>query len=199
MARGPRLTTRVLECIAEVYTEHRDWQARQVHLEVNKRLGQRGPGLSAVQKQLAKIRRQDKLEPDPQDQPWSMATLGDHPIPPEALPAVLRVFRLQNDYGFDFTIRHAKWVARLSGILPDTRLLSTHAMRYAVGEEVARLMNRPYDSTYPDEILLKYIETGEYDYGPPLSPQEFVMKIRKKVQENYDREGSMKQEGSPQA
>lgn len=55
----------------------------------------------------------------PEDKPWSMATLDKHPIPPEAIPAVLACWKRRVQSGAILTIREAKWVSRLYALMVD--------------------------------------------------------------------------------
>jgi hypothetical protein len=98
MAKGPLVTDAVEVLIAAVYQKHPKWKAPVVRNEVdfhlhkdNPKLPPGWPSLSTVQKVLAKVRK--PRSPDPQEKPWSIATLGDYPIPPEALPKVLELWK----------------------------------------------------------------------------------------------------------
>lgn len=55
-----------------------------------------------------------KIKDTPQDRPWSTASLKDYPIPPEALPIVLELWKYRLNRTQSFTIREAKWASRLS-------------------------------------------------------------------------------------
>jgi hypothetical protein len=92
------------------------------------------------------------------DKPWSMATLDENPIPPEAIPAVLEVWKFRVARDEVFTIREAKWVARLSAKVKDKdkypRKLSKYASQYARLELIYQLIGRPFDSTRIDRELM---------------------------------------------
>lgn len=135
MPKGPIVTPAVEALIASVYQKHPKWKAPRVRNEVesilrkdNRNSPKGWPSLSTVQKTLATIRK-NLANPSPEDEPWSISTLNDYPIPPEALPKVLEEYRLHQvaknekpelDEALSrgawkvFTIRQAKWVARLS-------------------------------------------------------------------------------------
>ena len=151
--------------MAAVYRKHPKWRAREVRQEIDHilhascpELPRGWPGLSAVQKVLATIRR--PLPPDPLDKPWSTATLDSYPIPPEALSVVLMVWKSCIEKGQGFTIREAKWTARLSAVGQDTKLgqdierLFFYASRHARAELMFELIGRPFDSTGLDRSLM---------------------------------------------
>jgi len=91
---------------------------------------------------------------NPQDKPWNTATLDQYPIAPEVLSAVMKVSKYRIGKGSGFTIREAKWVSRLSGLLTDVDKLSYKAWQYARTELMFELMNRPFDSTVLDKLLM---------------------------------------------
>ncbi len=192
MAKGPIVTTKVEVLIASVYQKHPKWQAKDVHKEVslilrksNPKLPPGWPGLSTVQKVLATVRKNMKETPlDPQDKPWSMGTLNEYPIPPDAIPSVLKVwkFREEQTYKFNFegvevpeydrkslTIRQAKWVGRLSHVtMPgETGYLSTGyltmmATDYAETEQANELAGNP--GTYNTHAADAFITGLEWPY-----------------------------------
>ena len=101
-----------------------------------------------------------------------MATLDDYPISPEAVSTVLGVWRLHSKttalglpWG-DFTIRIAKWVARLSRVTVDEKGMAglsgvtefgriyALARLYAETEKLYQSINRPFDSTDLDHVLM---------------------------------------------
>ena len=168
MAKNPIITDEVEALIAQFHSRHPSWKAKDVQTRVSQVLHNRNPelplgwpGLSAVQKVLTTIRKSvNKLPDDPQDKPWSMATLNRPdipPIPPEALPAVLKVWKLRIDSeegNFSFSIREAKWAARLSTLITDTKELSTRASQYARTEILYQLIDRPFDSRGLDSLIM---------------------------------------------
>jgi hypothetical protein len=107
---------------------------------------------------LATVRRNAKESlNNPQEKPWSTASLDrpdSYPIPPEALPAVLKVWKSCIDKGRDFTIREAKWAARLSALEQDPERLFFLASRHARTELMFELIGRPFDSTGLDRLLM---------------------------------------------
>ena len=158
MAKGPPVTDEVKAIIASVYHKHRKWKAPVVQNEVscilrkdNPKLPPSWPSLSSVQKILAEVR---KVKDNPQDKPWSTATLDSYSIPPEAVPSVLKVWKFQIEKGDTFTIREAKWASRLSRLLEDIEKLSYKASQYARTELMFELIGHPFDSTELDRSLM---------------------------------------------
>jgi len=158
MAKGPIVTDAVQAIIASVYQKHPKWKASMVRNEVsdilrkdNPKLPSGWPSLSIVQKVLAPVRKKMKERPvDPQDKPWSMATLDQYPISHEALPAVIEAWKHR---AYTLTIREAKWVARFSAI-PEKDLW-WEAIQYAGMEYVyEQLIGQPFDSSKFDKDFI---------------------------------------------
>ena len=167
MAKGPIITNEIKVLIAKVHREHPKWKAPEVQREVsyivrkdNPKLPSGWPHLSAVQKVLAIVR---KPHLDPQDKPWSMAALDDYPIPPEVIPTVLKCWKYRvtlrehEHPAFrtkEFTIRDAKWVARLSGVITETSKLFIMARAYASLEFDYESISRPFNSLRYDYSIM---------------------------------------------
>ncbi len=175
MAKGPIVTAEVEALIASVYQKHPKWKAKEVHNEVssllrkeNPKLPSKWPSLSTVQKVLATFRKNIKETPiHPEDRLWSMGTLDEYPIPPDAIPSVVKVWKLREErllgplkagYSglrkFSLTIRQAKWAGRLAHIVEDIELLSQFADKYAAIEQVYQSLGHPFDSRALDYTLM---------------------------------------------
>ena len=113
------------------------------------------PQMEVLERKISKYRNQ--AEAGQQENPWSMATLDDYPIPPEAIPAVLDVwkFRVAREEGF--TIREAKWASRYSVLVTDMEDLSFIANLYAHTELMSVFIHRPFDSTVLDKLLMDLV------------------------------------------
>lgn len=196
MAKGPIVSEKVQEMIAEVCAAHTDWPAKRVKDEVASRLQNdpdssarhlRMPGLSYVQKKLQEVKLNLASRPPEVaelDRPFTLAALDKHPIPPEALPAVLRVWQQSIDgaegipdsdkqkydcacesmgvpqlrpYYPDrpMTVRMALWAARLSYVLRDPSSLRFMAGAYAQLQLIAEARGRTLDTRDYDEALLR--------------------------------------------
>ena len=136
-------------------------------------LGYDVPEIEVLERKISWYR--NHATDDPQEKPWSTATLdNNYPIPPEALPLVLKVWKLCIEKGQGFTIREAKWAARLSGLLVDIETLSYKASQYARTELLYQLIDRPFDSNNLDRLLmgLPVALTGIESLLPLLAEQE---------------------------
>jgi len=160
MAKGPLITDSIKALIASVHKKHPKWKALAVRSEVDyilhkdsPELPSPWPSLSAVHKVLADVKHNDN-KPSLEDKPWSTATLDRYPIPPEVIPVVLKVWKFRIENGDIFTIREAKWAARLSGLQQDIERLFFLASRHARTELMFELINRPFDSTELDRSIM---------------------------------------------
>ncbi|MFC2013364.1 hypothetical protein ACFLU8_00510 [Chloroflexota bacterium] len=151
------------------YLDHRDWVAEEIQKEVNDILRKRNPlvklnwpGLSAVQKILTNIRSRAKdIESEPEDRLWSVPSLAEHEIPPQALPAVLNVWALTLEQNFPpFTIREAKWVARLSCVIETPFSLWWWANAVAHKERVMKVTGSYHTDRELDSVLYTH-NTGK--------------------------------------
>jgi hypothetical protein len=153
MAKGPKITEEIMGQIARIYLAHRDWPAKKIQHEIHAQLRKKNPqippdwpGLSSVQKILAPIRTKDaemRSGSKGIDRPWSVVTLAEYEIPPEALPTVLKMavhFRQREEEGEGrrMTIREARWAARLSS-MEDLHKLFQTIQEYAEEEKVVEL------------------------------------------------------------
>ena len=181
MAGGPKITDKVEQLIIDAYLEHPDWVAKQVQEWVDnevrkKKLAVKGPGVSAVQKKLANYRTtlSKQTSHNTLRTPWSLGSLCQDDMSPEAILLVLAVQKFLRDQGDKpLTIPEAKWVARLSGFYGpklDTYALielSLWAQWYAARELAAKVANIPLDTTDSDlamaagriEVIAKYLGT----------------------------------------
>ena len=119
MAKGPIVTPDVEMLITDIHKQHPRWKAPMVRNEVESilRSSKRGlpegwPSLSKVQKVLAVIRKNEE-EGSEEDELWHIGTLKKYPIPPDALPHVIRFWLNSCRHGQKVTIRDAQWAARL--------------------------------------------------------------------------------------
>lgn len=144
MPRGAKLTPEVEALIIKVCIKYPELisKPKKIQEEVIRQLpdklkvwgGSNWPGRDVIQDRLRKKIRPNLEKRPPEvkrlDTPWSIGTLAQYPIPPEALSAVLRAFYAErrtdsatDEYfriGYEFgnetylTIRQALWIARLS-------------------------------------------------------------------------------------
>jgi hypothetical protein len=172
-------------------------QAAQMKLSKKGLVNARLPKKRAAQELIKETREQYEAMPEEekeQDLSWHMGTLTDHPIPPEALVVVLKIWKSRTKEGIGFTTREAKWASRLSGVIKDTKKLSQKASQYARTELMFKFIGRPFDSTLLDKelmglprgvssfedflhILAEQREDKNIKWAPPLSAVNQVRQI----------------------
>lgn len=108
---------------------------------------------------MNEISRARKFQTEPIDEPWSVGSIVQHPIPAEVLPVVLEV-QLRFPC---LSIREAMWVARLSTLVdklskdPQSEKrdsLFVWAVIYAAEEQVCNVANLPFDTRILDRVLV---------------------------------------------
>ena len=165
------IPTGVKAVIADIYQANPNQPAKVIQYKLKQRLGARVPGLSCVQKELAKIRLKDKrikkktaAEPVTEglDSPWSLGALVKYPISPEALPVILRVWQKclaeqEEGFGLPFTIRDALWVERLSRLFDSPEDIWGFASWYSIRERSCELVNLASHTLDLDTQLLKLL------------------------------------------
>jgi len=176
MAKGPKITTEIIKKIAGVYMDNPSWPAKTIQREVHAQLRKDKPGippgwpgLSTIQKILTITRTIDaKRRPESKrlDIPWTMDTLVEYEISPEALPTVLKMavhFRQKEGEGRRMTIREARWAARLSS-LKDLRKLHYYVKDYAKEEKVVELTGTDYlPENYLDYLFYRDLTNKSFN------------------------------------
>ncbi len=109
------------------------------------------PEKESIAKLISKVR--NHLE-SPLDEPWSLSSLVDYEIPPEALPAVMSAYkkRLKDN---QLTIREALWIGRLYSVIEPKDLVYDWASIYAVEEMINELSGKSFDSSKLDREMIK--------------------------------------------
>lgn len=121
MAKGPRITNEIRNKIASLFLEDRQRRAKEIQVKLSQLYGDKSPGLSAVQKELTKIRRNPNVSSE-LDKPWVLGALGKYDIPAEIVPTIIELLRSRNNSGeivgrSFLTIRQALWVTRLAPLM----------------------------------------------------------------------------------
>jgi hypothetical protein len=165
--RGPEVPDEVEVLIGQVYRRRLKVDpgvtAKEVMAEVHHLLQRDGkqlrhgwPGISKVQKVIGEIKSRVREYPtSPLDEPWSLGSMAEYPLPSEALPTVMASYRkclAENDV---LPIREALWIGRLYGAIEPKDLVSDWAFLYAMDEMVSEDLGRPFDSTRLDLELIK--------------------------------------------
>jgi len=98
--------------------------------------GWRAPSIGTLEKMISAIRNNT----EPVDEPWCIGVSSNYGIPIEATSDLLKILRKCLMFGRPFTIREAKWVARLRGIRDVDTILGL-AEGYALRERVWEMEN----------------------------------------------------------
>jgi hypothetical protein len=102
----------------------------------------RTPGIRKTQNILMLARKELEKRSEEQkelDTPWTVGSAIRHGINPEAMPAVLRVWRLNMAAGIQLTVREARWVAQLYALFSNIHELREFASQYASAEQIYEL------------------------------------------------------------
>jgi hypothetical protein len=162
-----------IEClIYEKATTYRNRPRKALAIELYKfikeEMGEVPPTEETIIKMVSEARHIDHF---PEDELWSLATLERYPIEPEALPAVLKVWVYHEEHyweevseekepGMQFSIRDAKWAARLYSVTNDIETLTVLAKNYSFLEKVAKALGFVFDSTELDLTVYSHM-TGD--------------------------------------
>lgn len=178
MAKGPYLTPKVNDLIAEIYRKDRQIKAPKARELLLKRMKAEGldeifgpnfPGVSTVSNKLKEYRDKDEArspESKELDKPWTIGSLAKYPIPPEALPLVISTYEkcLLEAFSEDWkvSIREALWIGRLYKILEIYH--ARHVIPFRNAEEealVLKLGHRPegYQGTKLEDVILDWAYT----------------------------------------
>jgi len=217
MARGIVINKNVEALIADVHFKHPYYGATKIRREVLKRLHDPNdqfyyqeyddpdwPRVSAVQKKLSDIIQNEEKKPPnlkELDKPFSLGALVKHPILPETLPVVMRVWAQYLKQGDTLTIREALWFSRLSGVLSEFEKVGDKNWNllnlvpyYAVRERAYEAIGVDIDPSDLDIIVLKLLKLIEWE--PPPFTDYFLRKIRViTVNEDSNQPEDQKKEG----
>jgi len=171
MAKGAHLIPEVKKLIAQIYLEHPDYGPTKIHKELlermkriglDKNFGSDWPSMSAVGKVLTDIRKTDNArlpELKGLDSPWSLSSLAEYSIPPEALPTVMSLYKKRLAEDDVLRIRDVLWVARLYKLIDPPDLVWDWASLYALEEMVSEIQGEPFNSS---ELDLEMISNPYY-------------------------------------
>lgn len=115
------------------------------------------PKLRKVQDILKDVRKRESEPPKEQQVQhglWDMRSLDYFPLPSQSIPSVLQVWRYSTNLDEPFTIRQAKWTARLCFHITDVAELWLASRRYATEEELSLLSGHPMNSYLLDSRLV---------------------------------------------
>lgn len=172
MAKGFLITPEVETLIVSTYHCNPKRKPREVRMVVRNillgkskerpellpKLKAEWPSLSSVRGKIKKAKLSG-ANPDSKDKPWSMAALGDYPIPADAMPTVMSIYKRVLAGDRELTIREVQWIARLYRIFDDLDLIWDWAWQYAMSEWVDEISHKPFDTT---ELDLELVRNPQY-------------------------------------
>jgi hypothetical protein len=142
--------------------------AYEIHKELIQIGEDRTPKPSTIEKQISKYRNH-LTSPLGLEAPWSLGVSAqpEYGISPEATSALLAVWNYCLAIGHAFTIREARWVARLrpafDGRYNPTGELFAYAYEYAIRERICKILNKQIDTADLDaELFIKERERYVY-------------------------------------
>lgn len=147
MAKGPYITEKTRILIADILLRNPKLVAKEVHAQVEKIMGNSSPGISAVQKEITKLKkRRVELPPSGMDKPWSIGCLKKYNFSPGIIPVLIEEqrHRMENTNEIlrqRLTIREAQCMDRLYPLV-----MEYYLKNYT--EELDALNKRPIHKTY---------------------------------------------------
>jgi hypothetical protein len=195
--RGPNISKAMRATIFRAAWENPKKDRRILAAELFEKLEGRSPSVETIEKMISAARNQ----PDPLDGPWSIGSVKDHPVPPDALPILMEVYyrRLHEEgalikhtvdsggnyldvvYDKVLSIRVALWIGRLYIIVQNLTIMEEMAEAYALEERVEEILDRAPCSTEIDLLLLE--STKKLNSGQLPSAWSIFMLVSAKRRE----------------
>ncbi len=170
MANGTeKLTRDWKKYAAQIFSEHPDWNAAQVHRQLIVILGEvKAPGISAIQKYMPALKKKwQDIQETGLDNSWHLGTLREHPLSAEAVHLCLKINKLlakENKIIKPVTIREAEWIAQLYSYIEHNKTqwrkswelsLWSAASVYAAYQILCDISNTDMDTRELDGALLQ--------------------------------------------
>jgi len=118
MSKGPRIKNWVKWHVREEALRNPTEPREAVAQRIEEYLSGKEP--APTREYLCKMISEARNREGPEDRPWSVASLPNFPISPDALPYVLSVWGHAKTEGRPLTIREALWAGRLYRALEST-------------------------------------------------------------------------------
>ena len=141
---------------------------REIKREISEDEKLKGERIPAPATLVKWIQKYGKISSD-EDKAWTVASLGEYPIPPEALSTILQLWIwMLDEEGMVMSIREAKWAARFyaavnagaKNVENPLRSLSYFARAYATTEMIAEMTKSPLDMGSSFDSTLWVLVTG---------------------------------------
>jgi hypothetical protein len=164
------------------------------------------PELEVLEKKITEYRNTSVWV---EDEPWSLgeSIKPEYGIPADTTSVLLELWRYSLEIGYPFTLRHAKWVARLYKLVVtannDTehwkqiQILFFSALVYADRERVSQALGQHrFDTTGEDAALMipvtEAIILNEFGVLPLSLSFEIARNVDKKLKEQKGKKREMK-------
>lgn len=112
---GPNEELQVCRYALEFRAMQRTKLAEKIQSEVH--WSGKPPEIEVLERKISYYRKH--AIDDPEDKPWSMATIDEYPVPPQAIPAILACWKQCFQDDTVLTIREAKWISRLYALMAE--------------------------------------------------------------------------------
>lgn len=150
-----------------------------------KRLIEEMGEVSPSEETMIKLISEARNQPDgPLDKVWSLGCLAEYEISPEALPAIMRVYRKyhREKEGY-FTIRWAMWIARLYKFIEDPDMLEKEAHTYALQDWMNK--GKTIDTRELDTWLMDTWTKFPECFTAEKNKESIEEKLKKQTEEAY--------------
>ena len=168
MSKGPRIKPTVKRVIVWEALKDRNKPRRQLVVElidIIEGMGEIAPAEETLEKLISRARNHPV---SPLDAPFSLASLAEYNIPPEAMPTIIWVYKqMFRESPQHFTIRQALWVARLHSIIESSDVVRGWADTYAFREQVCWILGEPF---FTRDIDVSLIQSIYYSRKPNRFP-----------------------------
>ncbi|MFC1924916.1 hypothetical protein ACFLXA_06100 [Chloroflexota bacterium] len=154
MSKGPRIDKEVRLLITQRAIENLNKPRGDVAIELQNEIRRKGypvPEHKTLERYISNDRKHPQSD---EDQPWTLAVSADYGIAREALPMLLRLWKLDFINDGDFTIRKAKWAARLEPAFDDEDSLRLWSKDYAIRERICEIKNQEFYTSDLDASLV---------------------------------------------
>lgn len=149
-------------------------------------MGEIPPTEETIMRLISKARNHPA---SPLDEPWSIGTLAEYDITPEAFPKIVEIQNLRRNVEKPLTIREAKWVGRLYTLSSNLTELDALSTYYSMREISSEISGIPCDTLSVDNFVLEapiaaalILLSTVY----PISPGEDMVKDVYKMEDMLD-------------
>ena len=166
--RGPKIPPKTMAFINQAAVEYSNVDRVRLADVLIEELGERGwitPSLETLKRYISAARNSVTTE----DEPWTLGRSIKNGIPTEANSDLLEIWKRCILAGRKLTIREAKWIAYLRGVV-DYKELLAKAVKYAIRERVYEMEmeknpNAIFDTTDIDASIVFADNQWGYEAG----------------------------------